>query len=73
MPLSGEYELSPQAVVRGQVETYERTGDRSSTESRASSKVSSGTPDRSSLAPQTTLGWTRDQLGDCQQQLHISG
>ena len=28
MPLSGEYEPSPRAVVRGQVETYERTGDR---------------------------------------------
>jgi monoamine oxidase len=28
MPLSGEYEPSPQAVMRGQVETYERTGDR---------------------------------------------
>ena len=32
--LSGEYELSPQAVVRGEVETYERTGDRSSGSTR---------------------------------------
>jgi hypothetical protein len=40
--------------------TCEPRADRggSGTESRASSTVSSGTPDRSSFAPQATLGWT---------------